>query len=87
LIIQSEVIARDDIDAGFLLDVPVLKTESLGFAEKLSLGELATPVCLSRLLQVTVDSHAREAEDRSALEKYISILKLCQVSATVGTHD
>ena len=63
LIVQSEVIARDDIDAGFLLDVPVLKTESLSFAKKLGLGELATPICFSRLFQVTVNSHARETED------------------------
>ena len=66
LIVKSEVVAGDDIDASLLLDVPVLETKSLGLAQELSLGELAAPVCLSRLLQVTVDSHTREAEDRSA---------------------
>jgi hypothetical protein len=66
LIVESEVIAGDDIDASLLLDVPVFKTESLGLAQELSLGELATPVCFGRLLQVTVDTHTRETEDGSA---------------------
>jgi hypothetical protein len=66
LIVESEVIAGDDIDASLLLDVPVFKTESLGLAQELSLGELTTPVCFGRLLQVTVDTHTRETEDRSA---------------------
>ena len=63
LIVESEVIARNDINAGLLLDVPVLETKSLCFRKELSLRELATPVCLSSLLQVTVDSHARETEN------------------------
>jgi hypothetical protein len=73
LIVEGEVIAGDDIDASLLLDVPVLKTKSLGLAQELSLGELAAPVCFRRLLQVTVDSHTRETEDRSAKDVYISI--------------
>ena len=62
LIVEGEVIAGNDIDAGLLLNVPVLKTESLGLAEKLGLGELADPVCFGGLLQLTIGSHAREAE-------------------------
>jgi hypothetical protein len=41
------------------------------------LRELAAPVCFSRLLQVTVDSHARETEDRSVMNTMVSSLKLC----------
>jgi hypothetical protein len=73
LIIESKVIAGDNVDAGFLLDVPVLKTESLGLTEELGLGELASPVCFGCLLQVTVDSHARETEDRSVIDREVSI--------------
>jgi hypothetical protein len=68
LIVQCEIIAGDDIDTSLLLNVPVLKTESLSLAEELSLGELAAPVCLCRLLQVTIDSHTRETENRSAMD-------------------
>lgn len=63
MIVESEVIARDDIDAGLLLDVPVLETESLGLREELGLGELSTPVSFGGLLQITVDSHTGETED------------------------
>jgi hypothetical protein len=87
LIVEGEVIAGDDIDASLLLDVPVLKTKSLGLAQELSLGELAAPVRFRCLLQVPVDSHTRETEDRSAKDMYISMMKLCQVSAMVETHD
>ena len=77
LIVEGKVVAGDDIDAGLLLDIPVLKTKSLGLAQELSLRELAAPVCFSRLLQVTVDSHARETEDRSVMNTMVSSLKLC----------
>lgn len=46
LIVQSKVIARDDVDAGVLLNLPVSKTKSLGLSEKLGLGQLARPVWL-----------------------------------------
>ena len=69
LIVESEVIAGNDIDTGLLLDVPVLETESLCLAEELSLGELAAPVSFGGLLQVTVYSHAGETEDRSVRRK------------------
>lgn len=44
LIVQSKVIARDDVDAGVFLNLPVSKTKSLGLSEKLGLGQLARPV-------------------------------------------
>lgn len=68
LIVESEVIAGNNINAGILLNLPVCKTQSLGLAEEVSLGELATPVSFCCFLQVTVDTHARETEDRSVIE-------------------
>jgi hypothetical protein len=44
LIVQGEVVAGDDVDAGILLDLPVSQTKSLGLSKKLSLRELSTPV-------------------------------------------
>ena len=73
LVIESEVIAGNDIDTGLLLDVPVLETQSLGLSEELCLGELAAPVCFGGLLQLTVGSHAGETEDGSARDIEISI--------------
>jgi hypothetical protein len=87
LIVESEVIAGNDINAGLLLNIPVLKTKSLGLAEELSLGELATPVSFCCLLQVTIDSHTRETENRSAMKTKVSILQLQISSAKGGTHD
>jgi hypothetical protein len=40
------------------------------------LRELATPVCLSCLLEVTVDTHARETENGSVIGIAVSILQL-----------
>jgi hypothetical protein len=64
LIIKGEIIAGNDIDAGLLLDVPVLKTKSLGLSEQIGLGELASPVSFRSFLQVSVDTHAWETENR-----------------------
>lgn len=65
LIVESEIIAGDDVDASLLLNVPMFETQSLCLAEELILGELAAPVSFGSLLQVTVYSHAGEAEDGS----------------------
>lgn len=65
LIVKSEVVGWDDIHAGILLDLPMCQTETLGLSKELLLGDLASPVVLGGLLQVTVDTHARETEDRS----------------------
>lgn len=65
LIVESEVVGWDDVDTGILLDLPVSKTEALGLSQELLLGDLASPVVLGGLLEVTVRTHARETEDRS----------------------
>ncbi len=49
LVVQGKVIARDDIDASVLLDLPVGKPEPLGLGEELGLREFASPVCTSRV--------------------------------------
>ena len=63
LIIECEVIAGNDVDAGLLLNVPVLKTQSLCLSKEISLGDLAAPVSFGGFLQITIYSHAGEPED------------------------
>ena len=87
LVVEGEIIAGNDVDASVLLDVPVLKTESLGLAEELGLGDLPAPVSFGGLLQVTVDTHARETENRSVIEISVSILQLRQTNRIGSTHD
>jgi hypothetical protein len=87
LVVQSEVIAGNNIDTGPLLDVPVIETQSLGLGEELSLRELAAPVSFGGLLQLTVGSHAGETEDGSVIEIKISTLKLTMDLVMVETHD
>jgi hypothetical protein len=62
VIVESEVVAGNDIDAGILLDLPVLKTNALGLLQQIVLGDLASPVSLVGLLQLTVAAHAGEPE-------------------------
>lgn len=70
LVIESKVVAGNQINASILLDLPVLGTQTLALVEQLIARELSTPVGLSGLLQVTQATHAREAENRAA--KHIS---------------
>lgn len=44
LVIESKVIAGDDVHAGIFLDLPVGKTKTLGLSEKVGLGEVASPI-------------------------------------------
>lgn len=65
LIVESEVVAGDNIDTGILLDLPVLQTETLALSEELIAGDLVSPVSLGGLLQVTESSHTGETQNRS----------------------
>ena len=67
LIVEGEVIARDEINAGVLLDLPVLETKALALAHQLITRELSTPVGLSSLLEVSQATHTREAEHRATI--------------------
>ena len=62
MIIEREIIAWDDVDAGLFLYLPVLLSETLAFREKVFLREFPAPVGLCSFLEVSVDSHTREAE-------------------------
>lgn len=53
MVIESEVVAGNDIDTGILLDLPVGKTETLGLSKEIGLRNLTTPVCECR--SVTID--------------------------------
>ena len=44
LVVQGEVVAGDDVNAGILLDLPVSQSEALGLSEEVSLGDLIGPV-------------------------------------------
>lgn len=82
LVVESKVIAGNEINAGVLLDLPVLETKSLALVEELITRELASPVCFSGLLQVSKTPHTGETEDRS--ESLISILSQLRGVSKVG---
>lgn len=63
LIVESKVVAGDDIDTGILLDLPVLSTESLSLAQELITRDLATPVSFGGLLEITELSHTGETQN------------------------
>lgn len=63
LVVEGKVVAGDEVDASILLDFPVLETESLALAEKLIARDLAAPVSLSGLLELSEATHTREAEN------------------------
>ena len=63
LIVESEVIAGDDVDASIPLQFPVLESKSLALLQQLFLRSLARPVVLGNFLEIAVGSHARETED------------------------
>ena len=52
LVVQSEVVAGDDVDTGILLDLPVSKAEALGLGEEVGLRDLATPVYMCESVTV-----------------------------------
>jgi hypothetical protein len=63
VVVKGEVVGRDDVNAGVLLDLPVRQSESLALLEQLLLAELASPVGLVCLLEVPKDAHAGETQD------------------------
>ena len=63
VVVEGEVVAGDDIDAGILLNLPVLESQSLALGEEVLARQLAAPVGLVGLLEVTQATHAREAEN------------------------
>jgi len=87
LIVESEVIAGDRVDTSILLDGPMCETESLGLCKKLGLGELAAPVCLSCLLEVTVDTHTGKTKNRSVVGILVSIPHVSRPSWSDVTYD
>lgn len=62
VVVVRKVVAWDDIDAGILLDLPVLETEPLTLGEEVISGQLAAPVGFVGLFEVTQPSHARETQ-------------------------
>ncbi len=62
VVIEREVIAWDDVDAGLFLYLPVLLSETLAFCKQVFLGKFPAPVGFCSFLEVSIDSHTREAK-------------------------
>lgn len=66
LTVEGKVVAGDRVDTSLLDQAPVLSTETLALSEEVIARELATPVSLSGLLQVTDPTHTGETENGAA---------------------
>ena len=44
LVVESEVVAGNDVHAGILLDLPVSQSQTLGLGEEVGLREITSPV-------------------------------------------
>jgi hypothetical protein len=64
VVVEGKVIAGDDVDTGILLDLPVLTTKTLTLGEKVISRQLAAPVSLVGLLEVSQASHTGETQNR-----------------------
>lgn len=58
MVVEGEVVGRDDVDTGVLLDLPVGETEPLALGEQVVLRDLLGPVRLIGLLEVPEGTHA-----------------------------
>jgi hypothetical protein len=63
VVVEGEVVARDDVDAGILLDLPVLQSQALTLLQQLVPRELVCPVGLVGLLELTIRAHAGKPEN------------------------
>lgn len=66
VVIVSKVVGGNDVHSGVLLDLPVCQSESLALGKEVGLRELASPVGLVSLLEVTKDSHTAVGENMLA---------------------
>ena len=58
MVVVGKVVGGDDVDASILLDLPVGEAEPLGLGEEVISGDLAGPVGLVGLLEITEDTNA-----------------------------
>lgn len=92
LIVQGEVVARDDVDASILLDLPVSKTKALGLGQEIGLRDLATPVCvtsnmLGELSRMAVGIKRQRDALRSVLTSLGGLLQVTQDSHAGETEN
>lgn len=80
LVVQSEVVAGDDVDTGILLDLPVSKAKALSLSKEVGLGDLATPVYMFGSAAVGWEGVV-ERRWRGVLTSLSSLLEV-----TVHTH-
>jgi hypothetical protein len=63
LIVESKVVGGDVLKSTGLLQLPVLSTQTLTLSKEVIAGDLATPVSLSGLLQVTELTQTGETQN------------------------
>jgi hypothetical protein len=76
MIVEGKVIARDDVDAGLLLDVPVRCSQSLALLKEFFLREFVSPVCFGRFLEITEDALAWKTEDGAGARRQFKLQAL-----------
>lgn len=75
LIVESKIVAGNDIDTSIFLDLPVLSTKSLSLAQELITRDLAAPVSLGGLLKVTELSHTGETQNGTTEPMLVHVKK------------
>jgi hypothetical protein len=63
LVVEGEIIAGNDVDTSLFLKLPMVETQSFTLTQQFILLDLACPKRFGSFLQITVYTHAREAED------------------------
>jgi len=73
LVIPGEVAHRQQVDAGVLLQLPMLGAQTLAHGTQAGLIQLALPVRFKRLLQLAITADAREAEGMCQCHEVVSL--------------
>jgi len=63
VVVEREVVAGDHVDTGVLLELPVVSTEVLADLLELLGSDLAAPVALGGLLQLTLGANTGKTQD------------------------
>ena len=83
MVIESEVVAGNDIDTSILLDLPVGKTKPLGLGKEIGLGDLSAPVC-GQEVRTGANLRRIQEEEKKKRRRLTSLGSLLQV--TEDTH-
>ena len=64
LVVEAEIVARQQVDAGRLFELPMLGAQFTAHATHVVEGRVALPIRFDDLLEFTVPAHAREPGNR-----------------------